>query len=101
VASNLAYNHMRGEARRISRETIAETSPETDVDAILDVRRALEDLGARDRIVLMLRHSGFSYAEIAEAVGLAPNSVGTILARAQRRFRETYEGAPHSARREE
>ena len=92
VASNLAYNHLRGEGRRTARERIVDASPATDLDEVLDVRRALEALAPRDRIVLMLRHSGFSYAEIAEAVDLAPGSVGTILARSQRRFREAYEG---------
>lgn len=101
VASNLAYNHLRGERRRVTRETVAETTGETDVDAVLDVRRALGDLEARDRIVLMLRHSGFTYAEIAEAVDIAPSSVGTILARSQRRFREIYEGTESGAHREE
>jgi RNA polymerase sigma factor (sigma-70 family) len=99
VASNLAYNHFRGESRRASRESFpgvaptSESAPQTDVDDVLDVRRALGELDSRDRIVLMLRHSGFSYAEIAEAVGVAPSSVGTILARAQARFRTVYEGA--------
>ncbi len=95
VASNLAYNYFRTESRRSSRENGAggvEPEP-ADVDDVLDVRRALSKLDDRDRIALMLRHSGFSYAEVAEATGIAPSSVGTILARAQRRFREAYEGA--------
>jgi RNA polymerase sigma factor (sigma-70 family) len=105
VASNLAYNHFRGETRRGTREaaearvTFAGRDASTvgasehgDVDLVLDVRRALDELAPRDRAVLLLRHSGFSYAEIAEAVGLAPGSVGTTLARAQRRFRDVYEG---------
>ena len=93
VASNLAYNHFRTEGRRGARETSAHVPPRTaDVDDVLDVRRVLAELDSRDRMVLMLRHSGFSYAEVAEAVGIAPTSVGTILARAQRRFREAYEG---------
>ena len=96
VASNLAYNHFRGEQRRAAREeatkaTTTAAGP-SDLDAVLDVRAALATLDARDRIVLMLRHTGFSYAEIAEAVGLAPSSIGTILARAQGRFRSAYEG---------
>jgi RNA polymerase sigma factor (sigma-70 family) len=96
VASNLAYNHFRGESRRSVRETAQAPlahalSP--DLDQALDVRAALATLDARDRVVLMLRASDFSYAEIAEAVGLAPTSVGTILARSQRRFREIYESA--------
>ena len=36
----------------------------------------------------MMRYSGFSYRDIAEAVGLEPGSVGTTLARAERRFAE-------------
>ena len=95
VASNLAYNHFRTESRRSLRELSADVgaAQHADIDDVLDVRRALYELDARDRVVLMLRHSGFSYAEVAEAVGVAPSSVGTILARAQRRFREVYEGA--------
>jgi RNA polymerase sigma factor (sigma-70 family) len=96
VASNLAYNHFRAEGRRAARETALEVTfetDETDRDDVLDVRRALERLELRDRTVLLLRHTGFSYAEIAEAIDIAPGSVGTILARAQRRFRHAYEGA--------
>jgi RNA polymerase sigma factor (sigma-70 family) len=95
VASHLAYNYFRAESRRSSREGEAGSiaHQDADVDDVLDVRRALGELDERDRIVLMLRHSGFSYAEVAEAVDIAPSSVGTILARAQRRFREAYEGA--------
>lgn len=98
VASNLAYNHFRAETRRSAREQLPSAAPaETDVDAVIDVREALSRLEARDRIALLLRHSGFSYAEIAEATGLAAGSVGTTLARAQRRFRDAYEGAPAGA----
>ena len=84
VASNLAYNHFRGESRRSARENA--------LADVIDVRRALGELEVRDRMTLMLRHSGFSYAEVAEAIGVSPASVGTILARAQARFRTAYEG---------
>ncbi len=105
VASNLAYNHFRAEERRRSREDRASTRvalPRLSVvpggaEEVLDVRESLARLDARDRAVLMLRHSGFSYAEIAEAIGIAPSSVGTTLARAQRRFREVYEGSDKSS----
>ena len=93
VASNLAYNRFRADSRREARESSLAPAPESDRDDVIDVRRALARLDARDRTVLLLRHTGFSYAEIAEAVGVAPGSVGTTLARAQRRFRQTYEGA--------
>ena len=102
VASNLAYNHFRSETRRDAREhAVGMTPDEPDLDVGLDVRRALSKLDARDRIVLLLRNSGFTYAEIAEATGLAASSVGTTLARAQRRFRDTYEAGSTAAREKE
>ena len=49
-------------------------------------QEALSKLSPRDREVLLMRYSGFSYREIAGAVGLATSSIGTILARAEARF---------------
>jgi RNA polymerase sigma-70 factor (ECF subfamily) len=53
---------------------------------VASVRRALDALGPRDRELLLMREEGFSYREIAEAVGVSATSVGTLLARAQKRF---------------
>ena len=50
------------------------------------VRKVLSRMPERSREILMLRYSGFSYREIAGEVGVAPGSVGTLLARAERRF---------------
>ena len=55
------------------------------------VRAALDRLPPRDRTLLLLRHSGASYAEIARALGCARGSVGTLLVRAERRFKTGYE----------
>jgi RNA polymerase sigma-70 factor (ECF subfamily) len=44
----------------------------------------------RSAQLLILRHSGLSYAEIASAIEVSPNSVGTLLARAEREFEEQY-----------
>ena len=52
------------------------------------VREVLERMPERSREILMLRYSGFSYREIAGKIGIAPGSVGTLLARAERRFLE-------------
>ncbi len=52
------------------------------------VREMLGRMPRRSREILMLRYSGFSYREIAGEVGVAPGSVGTLLARAERRFLE-------------
>lgn len=57
------------------------------------VRAILDAMPARARACLLLRHGGMSYAEIADALGVAPGSVGTMLARAEREFRRRYDEA--------
>jgi RNA polymerase sigma factor (sigma-70 family) len=59
-------------------------------------RVALDQMPERDRQMLLLRAEGFSYREIAIALELNEGSVGTLLARAKRSFREAYE-ARHGA----
>ncbi len=54
------------------------------------VREVLDGLDVRDRILLLMREEGFSYREMAEAVDVAPASVGTLLARALSRFSQEY-----------
>lgn len=51
-------------------------------------RAALDALQPRDREILLMRYSGFSYKEIADTIDVAATSVGTLLARAERRFEE-------------
>jgi len=46
----------------------------------------IQPLDSRDREMLLMRYSGFSYREIADTVDVAATSVGTLLARAERRF---------------
>lgn len=53
-------------------------------------RAALAQLAERDRQMLLMREEGFRYEEIAQAVGVAPGSVGTLIARALKRFTEAY-----------
>ena len=55
------------------------------------VRAALASLSARQAQLLVLRQMEFSYAECAAIVGVAPSSVGALLARAAQAFREAYE----------
>jgi RNA polymerase sigma-70 factor, ECF subfamily len=54
------------------------------------VRAALEEVPERDRTLLLMREEGFKYDEIARIVGVAPGSVGTLLARALNRFADVY-----------
>ncbi len=46
------------------------------------VRRALEELSEKERMILLMREEGFSHREIAEAAGTTTGSVGTMIARA-------------------
>jgi RNA polymerase sigma factor (sigma-70 family) len=59
-------------------------------EAVEAVRAALDRLPQRDRQMLMMREEGFRYDEIAAAVGVTASSVGTLLARALKRFKEAY-----------
>jgi RNA polymerase sigma factor (sigma-70 family) len=60
-------------------------------------RRALDTLPHRDREILLMRYSGFSYKEIADAVDVAATSVGTLLARAERKFADALTDAGEAA----
>ena len=101
VCLNRSFNTLRDRRRAEDRELRAarrepvpsDTDPGSAVVAGEDrdaVRDALAALPLRQRTVLVLRHSGYSYAEIAAAVGVAAGSVGTLLARAERAFRRAY-----------
>ena len=54
------------------------------------VRAALEKLSERDRRLLLLRHEGYSYREIAKVIGVNETSVGTLLLRASALFHAAY-----------
>jgi RNA polymerase sigma factor (sigma-70 family) len=56
------------------------------------VRAALEELPSRERSLLLLRHEGYSYRDLARALHIRETSVGTLLARAGERFRAAMEG---------
>lgn len=105
VATNLFRNAQAKRARRRRLTTVErgaealadpDPSPAQQVEAADDaqrVRDALARLDERERQLLLLRAEGYSYAELAAALALHPASVGTLLARAKRAFRETYEEA--------
>jgi RNA polymerase sigma-70 factor (ECF subfamily) len=60
-------------------------------ERIAEVRFALARLKAEKAQVLLLRHSGLSYQEIAAAMLIKPASVGTMLARAEAEFSKVYQ----------
>ncbi len=100
VAANLTYNYINSEKSRKKREVRSETEDNNKVivleDVIMkkhkvkEVQDILQEMKERDRMVLLLRFSGYSYQEIAEVVGIEKSSVGTVLARAQAKFKALY-----------
>lgn len=55
-------------------------------DGTQSIVRAIRNLNRRDRLLIALRAEGCSYQEIAAAAGLAPASIGRIVARALARL---------------
>ena len=106
VATNLGLNAIRAHQRRLSREEQvgdmvrrsapseeAQQNPEQQAlagEQAALVRAVLAELPERQQTYLLLRSAGLSYAEIAQATGVAPASVGALLARAEREFRRKY-----------
>lgn len=99
VALNRGYNALRGERRAAQRiEQAADSPRESDPQAEAlraeersRVRASLERLPERQSKLLLLRHAGLSYAEIAAVLDVAPGSIGTLLARAERAFVAAYQ----------
>ena len=60
-------------------------------ESIVEVREALAKLKVEKAQLLLLRHSGLSYREIADALQLGVNSVGQQLARAEAEFSALYQ----------
>jgi len=102
VASNQALNALRARRRRQRYEeqagylTLESNTPEDPAAAVEGaqerqrVRAALGTMKPRAAQMLILRHSGMSYAEIAAALDVSPASVGTLLARAQKEFEQAF-----------
>jgi RNA polymerase sigma factor (sigma-70 family) len=100
VANNLSYNYTRDEkSKKRKNPVIAEDEADKVIsieDRVLKnseirlTKKVLNSLPARDRMCLLLKFSGYKYDEIAEVIGIEKSSVGTILARAQAKFKEKY-----------
>ena len=106
VTTNLGLNALRSRQRRISHEERAAGSVQAPVSEdtarlnpeqqVIDneqaafIRSVLAELPLRQQTYILLRSIGLSYAEIAQATGVAPASVGSLLARAEREFRRRY-----------
>jgi RNA polymerase sigma-70 factor (ECF subfamily) len=102
VATNLGLNAIRARRRRQRYEEEAgalrmqRADPLGPADAVErretqeQVRQVLARMKPHKAELLILRHTGHSYAEIADILGVAPGSVGTMLARAEQDFERRY-----------
>jgi len=97
VLSNLAFNYFRRQKIRFRTETNYNFETiEVSVDmhkeiTRMEVEEVLQVLSWKDQLLLKMRMMGLSYAEIAEVMDVSTGSVGTMLARAMKRFRQYYE----------
>lgn len=104
VATNAGLDAVRSNSRRRRREqqagveTLRTASQSCALDSMLreercaKVRVILAGIRPRDAQMLLLRSSGLSYREVADALGIAPASVGTLLARAEAEFERRFRG---------
>ena len=106
VTTNIGLNALRARQRRKYHEEQAndgiqqpasedatQLNPEQHVIAheqAAFIRSVLAELPEQQQTYILLRSIGLSYAEIAQATGVAPASVGSLLARAEREFRRRY-----------
>ena len=104
AAAHTALNVIRGKRRRASREraeAAAGKRLEEEGEAALDpqhaieraetreaVRRALGRLAPKGAAALALRYSGLSYAEVASALDIRADQVGTLLRRSEAALRK-------------
>ncbi len=104
AAVHTALNQLRGERRRERRQSLAgrgDDAPSAE-DAVIDretqatLRHALARLPRRSAQVLVMRHGGMSYAEIAAALGIKVGQVGTTLRRAESALSKEMGRATHT-----
>lgn len=98
AAAHSALNRLRG-ARRRQRREIAQAvqegdrtlDPQKQLEVEEDrrrVRQGLARLAPKPAAVLVLRASGLSYAEVAQALGVGIGQIGTLLRRAEESLRK-------------
>ena len=111
VAANLALQSIRSFKRRQHYEIhagkyVLEETPEThpaELFARNEEQRlagmALAQMDSRRAELLVLRHSGLSYKDIAQTLSLSPTSIGPLLLRAEREFEKCYRALTHEEER--
>jgi RNA polymerase sigma-70 factor, ECF subfamily len=102
VATNLGLQSIRGFKRRehyeihAGKEALIEAHGEQPQKIFAEkedrsfVRTILGQMNSRQAELLIMRHSGMSYKDIAAALQLSPTSIGPLLVRAEREFEKRY-----------
>lgn len=104
VAVNEGYNCLRQQKRRrgwqerFTQQWLAANPPPTPAQTTERhetqdrVRTVLARMKPREAKLLLLRHAGLSYKELAAVLDVAPGSIGSLLTRAERKFARLYRG---------
>jgi RNA polymerase sigma factor (sigma-70 family) len=98
TAVRIGLNELRDGERRARYERLSDLArglpgPEemrAAAEERANVQRVLAALEPRQAELLLLRGSGLTYEEVANALDLNPASVGTLISRAQQAFRKEY-----------
>ncbi len=99
AAVHTALNSIRAERRRDRRQQLVPgpgSGPSVE-EAVIgretrgEVRRVLARMPRRSAALLVMRHGGMSYLEIADALGVKVGHVGTLLRRAEASLRKEME----------
>jgi RNA polymerase sigma-70 factor (ECF subfamily) len=105
VAVNEGYNALRSRKRRIAWHTkfsqlwlLSNPVPNPaqlveSQDTQARVRQILAEMKPREAKLLLLRHMGLSYKELAAVLNIVPGSVGSLLTQAKRTFAKKYRSA--------
>ena len=102
AAANLALHSIRSFKRReqyeinAGRDALEQASQNQPPEIFAEkedrrvARLALAQMNPRQAELLVMRHSGLAYKDIADALSLAPTSIGPLLLRAEREFEKQY-----------
>jgi RNA polymerase sigma-70 factor (ECF subfamily) len=106
AAVHTALNAVRGRKRRVRRE-IADAAANqvallgddpletvSSFELRAAVAQTLGRINAKYAAVLAMRYAGLSYAELADALGVTANHVGTMLRRAEAAFKKEHQHEP-------
>jgi RNA polymerase sigma-70 factor (ECF subfamily) len=102
VATNLGLHSIRSFKRReryelaAGKDALEEASENRPAELLAQeeerhlVRLALAQMNERQAQLLVMRHSGMAYKDIAQTMRLSPTSIGPLLLRAEREFEKRY-----------